>query len=338
MRNALLVLTLALPMLTGAADFRIQQRLPIGGDGNWDNLLIDRPAHLLYITRADRLQIVDLRTGLLTGEVTGLQGVHGVVLDAIGKYGYISEGAANRIAVFDRASRKVIATIPAGRKPDFILFEPTTARVFAFNGTSYDVTVIDSKTNQVVATFPIPSEPEGAVADGKGAIFLNIELTHQMVRIDAASATVTATWSLLPCERPVGLAWDGRHRRLFSACANKMMAVVDADTGKVVATPVVGEKTEGAAYDGARALVFTANRDATLSVIAQKSADAYEVVQTLPTVPATKTMIVDPDTGTVYIPAAQFGPRPAATPETPKPRAPMVPNSFVVLVVADGNL
>jgi YVTN family beta-propeller protein len=224
--------------------------------------------------------------------------------------------------------------VDAGRKPDFILFEPTTARVFAFNGTSYDVTVIDSRTNRVVATFPIPSEPEGAVADGKGSIFLNIELTHQMVRIDAASATVTATWSLLPCERPVGLAWDGRHRRLFSACANRMMAVVDADTGKVVATPAVGEKTEGAAYDSTNSLVFTANRDATLSVLAQKSADAYEVVQTLPTVAATKTMIVDPDTGTVYIPAAEFGPRPAPTAEIPRPRAPMAPNSFVVLVVS----
>ena len=274
-----------------------------------------------------------MRTGKLTGEVTGLAGVHGVALDARGKYGYISDGAADKVRVFDRVSHQVVMSLDAGKKPDYIIFEPVTARVFAFNGTSYDVTVIDANTNTVVTTFKIPGEPEGAQADGKGAIFLAIEDTHQLVRIDAAAAKVTAEWSVAPCERPTGLAMDREHERLFTVCENREIAVLDAATGAVVATPTVGSRAQGAGFDSKGAVVFSSNTEGTLTVLSQHSPNVYEAFQTLPTQPSTKTMAVDPSTGTVYIPAARFGPKPVATSDNPSPKAVMVPDSFVVLVV-----
>ena len=315
------------------SQFQVRKTWRIGGDGWWDYLTADPQAHRLYIGRANRVQIVDTDTGKLVHEIGGMQGVHGVALDDRGKFGYISDGAANAVRVFDRTTLEVTANIPAGENPDAILFEPSTQRVFAFNGRGKSATVIDSATDKVLATIPLPGKPEFAQTDNKGAIYVNIEDRNQIVRIDAKDLKVTAAWYIAPCESPTGLAIDRANRRLFSVCDNKLMTVVDADTGHVVATPVIGDGPDGTRYDAKRHLIFSSNGEGTLTVVQQKSASSYQPVQTLTTLRGARTLALDAVSGTIYLVTASFGARPAPTPLNPRPRPAMVPNSFVVLVV-----
>lgn len=324
------------PAMVQAAEdgpYKVQATWTIGGDGGWDYLTADGGAHLLYIGRGNRVQVVDTQTGKLAGEILGFKGVHGVALNTDGKTGYISDGGSNQVAVFDRATRKVTSLVDAGTNPDGILFEPKTKRVFAFNGRSKNATVIDTNTNKVVATIVLPGKPEFPQADGTGAVYVNIEDTSQIVKIDAATAKATATWSIAPCEEPSGMAIDVANKRLFSVCGNKQMAVVDATTGKVVATPAIGKGPDAAGFDAKNAVAFSSNGEGTLTILSQKSPDSYETLQTLTTKAGARTMTVDDSTGKAYTVTADFGPAPAATPENPRPRRSIVPNSFVVLVV-----
>ncbi len=324
-----------MPSIAPAADspYKIQQTWTIGGDGGWDYLTVDSKARLLYIARGNRVQIVDLQTGKLAAEIPGFKGTHGVALDEAGKFGYISDGGSNTVAVFDRATRQVTATIDAGTNPDGIVFEPRTERVFAFNGRSKDATVIDTHTNKVVATIPLSGKPEFPRVDGKGNVFVNIEDTSEISRIDAASAKVLATWKLAGCEEPSGMAIDIAHNRLMSVCGNNVMAVVDSMSGKVVATPAIGKGPDAAGFDSPKAIAFSSNGEGTLTILSQKSADVYEPLQVLATKAGARTMAVDTATSKVYTVTADFGPRPAATPENPRPRPAILPNSFVVLVI-----
>jgi DNA-binding beta-propeller fold protein YncE len=326
-------------MVCGAAaaeaqgPYKVEQTWKIGGDGGWDYLKVDPATHLLYITRGSRVQIVDPSSGKLAGEITGLKGTHGVVFDGEGKYGYISDGGANQVVVFDRQSHAIVTRIDTtGPNPDAIAYEPTTKRVFTFNGRGKNSTVIDTATGKVVATIALPGKPEFALPDGKGAIFVNIEDTSQMVKIDAAAAKVTATWPLAPCKEPSGMAIDTATERLFSVCDNKTMVVVNGETGTVVATPSIGEGPDAAGYDAANHVAFSSNGEGSLTVVSQKSADSYAVLQTLPTRRGARTMTLD-DSGNVYVVTADFGPRPAATADNPHPRPSIVPNSFVVLKI-----
>ncbi len=318
-----------------ANTYHMQNEWPLGGDGGWDYLQVDAPAHVLYIARNNRVMVVDTSTGKLKTEITGLGGTHGIALNTNGKTGYISDGAANMVRVFDRSSYKVTASIPAGTNPDAILFEPGTKSVYAFNGRSNNATVIDANTNKVVETITLPGKPEFAQADSHGHVFVNLEDTSQLVRIDTASHKVTATWPLAPCDAPSGLAIDRAHDRLFAACDNEKMAVVDSESGKVVATPAIGKGPDAASFDGKHQLAFSSNGESgTLTVVQEQGEAKYAVVQTLPTMQSARTMTVDPTTGTIYSVAAKFGPRPAATAAAPHPRPAVLPNSFVVLVLS----
>jgi DNA-binding beta-propeller fold protein YncE len=193
--------------------------------------------------------------------------------------------------------------------------------------------VIDTKALKIVATIPLPGEPEGAKVDGTGKVFLNIETAHALVRIDAQQLKVTATWPLAPCTRPTGLGFDFDRKRLFSVCGNQKMVVVDSDNGKVVSVASIGDKSDGVAYDAKNALVFTSNGDGTLSVFSQQSPDSYELVQTLATHLGARTVAIDPVANTLYLVAADLGPTPSPTTEIPKPKAPVLPGTFVILKV-----
>jgi DNA-binding beta-propeller fold protein YncE len=306
----------------------------IGGDGGWDYLAVDPQSKLLYLTRGSHVLIVDTNSGKVAADITGLKGTHGVVFDTKGKFGYISDGGSNEVAVFDRQTKSITQRIPAGTNPDGLLFEPATQTVWAFNGRSKNATVIDTSTHQVVATVPLPGKPEFPVADGKGSVYVNIEDTSQIAHIDAKTHSVLAIWPLAPCDGPSGLAIDRKHGRLFSVCDGNKMAVVDSTTGKVVATPEIGKGPDAAAYDANSGVVFSSNGEGTLSIIRQDSPDSYAVLQTLPTKVGARTMALDADTGKVYLVTAAFGPRPTATPENPRPRPAIVPGSFEVIVVS----
>jgi YVTN family beta-propeller protein len=318
--------------LSAQKPFSVQARWTIGGEGGWDYLAVDTAMHHLYVTHGTRLEVLDTKSGKVVGSITGMKGLHGVALDDTGKFGYISDGGANAVVVFDRASLQTVATIPAGINPDGIAFEPVTKTVWAFNGRSHDVSVIDTAQRRVIATIALPGKPEFPQADGKGAVFDNIEDKNEIVRLDAAEKKITATWPLSDCDSPSGLAIDLSGRRLFSVCDGKKMAVIDANTGKILANPTIGDSPDAAGYDAKHKLAFSSNGDGTLTVVDAKGA-TYPVLQDLPTQRGARTMAFDSATDRVYVVTAEFGPRPAATPENPRPRPAVVPGSFTVLVV-----
>lgn len=304
----------------------------IGGEGGWDYLTSDPAAHRLYVTHGPRVEVLDSDTGKVVGSITGLKGTHGVALDDTGKYGYVSDGGANAVVVFDRASLATVASIPAGTNPDGIVFEPKTKTVWAFNGRSSNATVIDTADRKVVATIALSGKPEFPVADGTGTVFANIETKNEIVRFDAVAKTITATWPVANCDSPSGLAIDTAGRRLFAVCDGGKMAVVDANTGRTVANPAIGEGPDATRYDAKRKLAFSSNGGGTLTII-DASKPTYPVMQNLDTQKGARTMTLDWVTGRIYLATAEFGERPAPTAANPRPRAAIVPDSFTILVV-----
>lgn len=333
--SAMLLFTLALSAtLTAVAQkpFSVLNKWKIGGEGGWDYLVADSPAHRLYITHGGRVEVLDSITGKPIGAITGLKGIHGVALDEAGKFGYISDGRANAVVVFDRATLETVASIPAGTNPDGIVFEPVTRTVWAFNGKSQDVSVIDTTTRKVIATVALPGKPEFPQADGTGQIFDNIEDKNEIVRLDAKYPKITATWPLAGLESPSGMAIDRVGHRLFSVCDGQKMAVVDYDTGKVIATPAIGKGPDAAGFDPKTKLAYSSNGEGTLSIIDAGNSN-YNVLQTVTTQPGARTMAWDSATGRIYVVTALFGPRPDPTPAEPRPRPAIIPDSFTVLVV-----
>jgi YVTN family beta-propeller protein len=316
----------------GQKPYSVLTQWKIGGEGGWDYLTSDPKAHRLYVTHGPRVEVLDSDSGKVVGSITGLKGTHGVALDDAGKFGYVSDGGANVVVVFDRTTLASVASIPAGTNPDGIVFEPVTKTVWAFNGRSNNATVIDTDQRRVVATIALSGKPEFPVADGKGTVFANIESKNEIVRFDAAAKTITATWPVANCDSPSGLAIDKKGRRLFAVCDGGKMAVVDANSGKTIANPAIGDGPDAARYDSARKLAFSSNGGGTLTII-DAGKDGYPVLQNLATQRGARTMTLDEATGRIYLATAAFGERPAPTAANPRPRPAIVPGSFTILVV-----
>ena len=323
--------SVAAPLALGQQPYRIVDNWKIGGTGGWDDLLVDSTAHLIYVTHGPRVEVIDTNTGKAIAAITGMKGTHGIALDDQGKYGYISDGGSNSVLVFDRHSFKTITTIPAGTNPDGIVFDPTTKSVWAFNGRSQNVTVIDTATNQVVATLDVPGKPEFPVADSHGSVYVNIETANEIVRFDARAKKLTATWKLNDCESPSGIAMDREHRVLFAVCASKKMAVVDADSGKQIASPDIGGSPDGAKFSAQQQLAFSSNGEGTLTVV--DAANGYKVIQDLSTARGARTMTYDDLTDRAYLVTAKFGPLPEPTAQVPHPRPSVLPDSLEIIVV-----
>jgi YVTN family beta-propeller protein len=317
-------------------DLAVLQRWPLGGAGGWDYLTLDAAGQRLFISRSDHVDVVNTESGKIVGTIPGTSGVHGIALAEDLKRGFTSNGRADSVTVFDLNSLDIVKEVPvSGHNPDAILYEPEGKHVFTFNGRSKDVTVLDAASFSVVATLPVPDKPEFAVDDGAGQIFVNIESNPgQIVVIDSRRLAIKATWPLPGCASPSGLAMDRVHRRLFSVCDEKVMAVTDADTGKQVAQVAIGEGPDAAAFDAKRALVFSSNGEGTLSVVKQESADRYTAVSPVKTQHGARTMALDSAHGKIYLVTADFGPAPAATPEQPHPRPAVLAKTFTVLVVS----
>jgi YVTN family beta-propeller protein len=276
--------------------------------------------------------VVDTNSGRQVADITGLHGTHGVVFVKDGVHGYITDGGANQVAEFNRRTNTIEKTIPAGTGPDGEAYDPATNTVWAFNGRSQNATVIDAATNTVVATVALPGRPEFPVADGRGSVYDNIESKSEIVRIDAKTHTITGTWPIAPCEGPSGLAMDRRHRRLFAVC-DGVMAVVDADSGKVVATPKIGDGADAARFSPEGDYAISSNGEGSMTFVHEDSADQYTVAETLPTKRGARTMAMDPDGSRFYTVTADFGPRPAPTADHPRPRPPILPGTFEVIAI-----
>jgi YVTN family beta-propeller protein len=317
------------------AQWAVLQRWKLGGAGGWDYLTLDAAGQRLFISRGDRVDVIDTASGTMTGTIADTKGVHGVALAEDLQRGYTSNGKGDSVTAFDLTTLQVIKEVPvSGHNPDAILYEPLAKHVFTFNGKSKDVTVLDASTLRVVATLPVPDKPEFAVDDGTGQIYVNIESeAGQMVVLDSRKLAVKATWPLPGCARPTGLAIDRMHHRLFSVCDGKVMVITDTESGKQVAKVAIGEGPDAAAFDAKRGLAFSSNGDGSLTAVRQYSADRYAVASTTPTQRGARTMALDPVSGKVYLATADFGPLPAATPEQPHPRAPPLEGTFTVLVV-----
>jgi DNA-binding beta-propeller fold protein YncE len=332
-------LSLALASVAGAAPkddaaYRVLQRIHLGGEGGWDYVTVDAVHQRAYVARSTHVQVVDLASGAVAGDIPGTPGVHGVALVPARNRGYASNGRDSSVTVFDLGSLVETGRIrlPA-RNPDAILFDAASGRVFTMNGGSASLTAIDVARDSVVGGVVVDGKPEAAVTDGAGHLWVNLEDSSAVVMVDTRTLKVLHRWPIAPGKEPTGLAFDAAHRRLFAGCGNGTLVVVDADAGRVVATVPIGQGCDGVAFDAKRGLVLTSNGEGTLSVIREETPDRYVLVGNVPTERGARTLALDAVSGRVYLPTADFGPPPEPTPERPHPRPSIVPDSARLLVI-----
>ena len=336
MRNAawflLMLVFLALPVAAQSAPYAVTQHNKLGGEGGWDYLTWDAAGQRLFITRGTHVMVVDAN-GKQLGDIPNTNGVHGVALaPELGK-AFISDGKDNKVTVIDLKTLATTATVDVGNTPDAIAYEPKTQRVFTFNARSKDSSAIDAKTNKMVGTVAIGGKPEFAVVDGKGRLWVNNEDTAELTEIDPQALTVKHKWPMAGCEEPSGLAIDVKHHRTFSTCGNKVMSIMDTESGKQVATVPIGAGVDGGGFDPGTELAFASCGEGVLTVIHEDSPDKYTVLGNVPTQRGARTMTLDPKTHRVFTVTAEFNPPPAATADNPRPRPTPVPGSFTLLVL-----
>jgi len=315
--------------------YKLLQKTKLGGEGGWDYLLVDPQTQRVFISRSTHVMVVDANSGTILGDIPNTSGVHGIALVPELNKGFTSNGRDNSVSVFDLKTLAVSKQIPVGKNPDAILYDPPSKLIFTANGGSHDLTALDPKTETVKGTIPLDGRPEAGVSDEHGHVYFNLEDKSMIAEIDPKKLTVEAKWSLSPGEEPTGLSMDRKSRRLFSGCANKLMVVMDADNGHVITTLPIGSGVDGTEFDSSRRLAFSANGEGTLTVVREDSADKFSVVENVSTQRGARTLSLDPKTHRIYLSTAEFGPTPAPTAERPRPRPPMIPGTFTLIVVGD---
>ena len=331
---ASIVLSLVLAAGAAAQGYEVKKRIELGGDGGWDYLTVDNAARRLYIARATRIMVVDLDGGKLIGEIPEVSGAHGVALVPDLGRAVATAGRSGEVVVFDTKDLKTLRRIKAGDNPDAILYDAFSKRLFVFNGRSQDATVIDAASGAVAATIPLGGKPEAGVSDGNGKVFVNIEDTAEIAVIAATDMKVLRRWKLGHCEEPTGIAFDAKTGILFSACGgNKQMAISSANTGEFLTSVAIGAGADGAAFDPTSNNVFSTNGEGSITVVHEEAPNKFTVAQTVTTQRGARTIAIDPKTHQVLTMTAQFGAVPAATAENPRPRPPIVPGTFAVLVI-----
>jgi hypothetical protein len=312
----------------GASGYHVIKTIPLGGEGGWDYVYVDSDARRVYISRGTHVVVLDADSYAVVGDIPGTQGVHGIaVASGLGR-GFTSNGRSNDVTIFDLKTLNSLGTVKTDGNPDAILYDSVTKRVFTFNGRGKNATAINPADGTVVGTIDLRGKPEFAVADGKGAIYVNNEDTSELHHLDAQSLKELHHWPLAPCKSPSGLAMDLANRRLFSVCDEKVMAVVNADTGKVVATPAICDGPDAAAFDSSTGYVFASCGDGNLTVIHEDSPDKYTVIENVPTKKSARTMGLDLKTHNIFLPAADFD-----APAAGERRGKMKPGSFVIAIV-----
>jgi DNA-binding beta-propeller fold protein YncE len=331
-RRAAIFILLA--TFSAAADpgYHLINTYKLGGEGGWDYLTLDSSARRLYISRATHVIVIDADSGKPVGDIPDTPGVHGIALAPELGRGFVSNGREGTVTIFDIETLKPITKVKVGDNPDAILYDPATKRVFTFNGKSHDSTAIDAAKGTVLGTIKLEGKPEFSASDGKGEIFVNIEDKSQLDAIDPNKLEVKSRWPLAPCQEPSGLSIDRKNRRLFVGCDNKMLAVVDADSGKVLATPAIGEGVDATAFDEGTSLAFASCGEGVLTVVREESPSKFSVAENVKTQEGARTLALDDKTHEVFLVTAKFGPPPAPTSEQPHPRHSVLPDTFVVLV------
>ena len=321
-------------LLAADPGLHVLKTFKLGGEGGWDYLEVDPDAHHLFISRATHVMVVDTESGKQVGDIPDTPGVHGIALAPELGRGFTSNGREGTVTIFDLKTLKVIDKVKGvGENPDAILYDPASQSVFTFNGRSHNSTAIEASSGKVLGQIPLDGKPEFAVSTGKGEIFVNLEDKSELTAIDPHTLKVKATWPLAPCESPSGLAMDVKNRRLFAGCDNKLMAVVNADSGKVITTVPIGDGVDAGRFDPENGFAYASCGEGVLTVVHEDSPEKFSVVGNVTTQRGARTMALDKKTHNLYTVTAEFGPRPAPTASEPRPRPPILPDSFVVLVV-----
>ncbi len=317
-----------------AQTYKVSKKIAVPGDEGWDYLAVDEVNQHLFVSHGSVVNVVDLKTNKIRATIPDTKGVHGIAIANDLNKAFITDGKDNAVTIVNLTSFELIAKVPIeGQKPDAVLYDQFSQKVFTYNAKSSDATVLDAVSNKVIKTIPLEGKPEFSVTNTKGLVYVNIEDKNQIKTIDTKTLEVTATWSIAPGDEPSGLAIDLETNRLFSVCGNKLMVIVDATNGTIIKTLPIGDGCDGVAFDPTRKLVFSSNGEGSLTVVKEENANTFRVQETVPTQKGARTIAVNKTTHQLYASTANFGPKPEPTPENPKPRAPLVPNSFVVLVV-----
>ncbi len=320
------------------SSYKLEREIPIGGEGGWDILTIDSAAHRLYLSHSTKVVVIDLEKNAVIGEIADTPGVHGfVAVPEVGR-GFSSNGKEAKASVVDLKTLKTISKVDTGESPDAMVYEPKHGEVYVFNHRGGSATVIDAKTTKVVATISLGGSPEFAAVDSAaGRVFVNIEDKNEVAAIDTATHAVVAHWPLAPGEAPSGIAYDAAHHRLFSTCDNKLMTMLDTESGKVVGTAPIGNGPDGGAFSDKLQLAFASCGEGLTTIAHEDAPDKLSVVQTLKTERGARTMASDPTTEKIYLPTAQFEPAPSPVPGAPRQRPKIVPNTFKLLVYEPGK-
>jgi DNA-binding beta-propeller fold protein YncE len=314
--------------------YRIAHEVSLPGDEGWDYLTFEAGGHRLFIAHGTRVQVVDTEKLAVAGEIADTPGVHGIALAPDLGRGYISAGRSGVIVVFDLKTLARLKEIKTtGENPDAILYDAASQRVFTFNGRGRNATAVDAKSDEVIGTLALDAKPEFAVSDGKGRVYVNLEDKNSLAVIDPQKLSVTSVWPISGCEGPSGLAIDAAGQHLFPVCNNKVMAIMDAASGQVLGTAPIGAGVDAAAFDPGSRLAFASCGEGTLTVVRHSASGAPETVESVPTRRGARTMALDVRTHRIYLVTADFGAPPAATPEHPQPRPPILPGSFRLLVL-----
>jgi DNA-binding beta-propeller fold protein YncE len=312
--------------------YHLIKKTVIGGEGGWDYLSADHDNNKLYLSHGTQVEVLDLQTHQKIGTIGPVNGVHGIVAIAKKNKGVTTNGRSNTATIFDLKTLTPIIELPTGKNPDALIYDAYSDRVFVFNHSDASATAIDVNPGKVVGTIPLGGEGvEAGTTDGKGTIYVNLEDTHEIVSFDAKSLAVKARWDITPGEEPTGLAIDTKTHRLFSACHNELLMVINADNGKIVSKVPIGKRVDGVVFDPATNLIISSNGEGSITVIKEISANEFKVVETVLTAPGARTITLDPVTHHVFVSTAQYGETPAATAENPNPRPAVVPGTFMVM-------
>ncbi len=320
---------------SGSANYQVVNKFSVEGDGGWDYIYSDDATGRLFVSHGTVTQVVDSKTGKLLGTIQDTKGVHGAAIAQEENKAFISCGKDSTVSVVNLTTLAFIEKVKVtGANPDAILYDPYSHKVFAFNGRTSNATVIDAKTDKVVATIALEGKPEFSVSDGNGKVYVNIEDKSLVTMINSKTLEVEKTWSISPGEEPSGLALDNVNHKLFSVCGNKKMIVSDPVKGKVISSLDIGDRVDGCAYDPGLKRAYSSNGEGSITVVQQSKGDKYSVLTTVPTQRGARTICVDKTTHHLFLPTAEYGDTPVATPDNPHPRPSVKPGTFTILDVA----
>jgi YVTN family beta-propeller protein len=316
--------------LMAQSNYRIGNKIHVEGNGGWDYLNVDEVNGIIFVSHGTVAQAIDIKTGKLVGTIPDTKGIHGIAIANDLNKGFTSNGRDSSVTVFNLKTFEVVTKVMVtGQNPDAILYDPFSQKVFTFNGRSNNSTVIDAKTNKVIATIPLDGKPEFSVTDGKGKIIVNIEDKSVINVINSSTLKVEQHWPIAPGEEPSGLALDNQNHRLFSVCGNKLMVVIDAESGKVITTLPIGDRCDGVAFDPEKKRAYSSNGEGSITVVQEENSNSYKVLETIITQPGAKTIAINKTTHHLYLTTAEYESAPSATNRRP----PVKPDSFVILDV-----